>query len=287
MRISGTTKLVGLFGYPVKHSFSPIIHNAAFAALGLDYVYIPFCVSPDKLKIAVEALVSLGIKGINVTIPHKETVIPFLDKIMPEAELIGAVNTINIDAQNRLIGYNTDGTGFITALLSDLNITVEDKKMLLLGAGGGARAVGIQSALSNIREIYVRDIDDTKTNKLIADIKKSNKNVYTEAIAKQQIQSVLSKIDILVNATPIGMQPEDPLLLEPDWLRPEVKVFDLIYNPFETNLIKVAKQRECIATNGLNMLIQQGVRSFEIWTGIQPPVEIMRQAIMDYLYKKH
>ncbi|MDI6783092.1 MAG: shikimate dehydrogenase [bacterium] len=287
MRISGTTKLVGLFGYPVKHSFSPIIHNAAFAFLGLDYVYIPFCVPPEKLKIAIDALIPLGIQGINITIPHKETVIPLLDKISAEAELIGAVNTVNVDEQHRLIGYNTDGIGFISAILSDLNITCAGKQILILGAGGGARAVGIQSALSGAKMIYVMDIDTAKTNKLVADIKRSNPAVQAEAITTPQLPAVLKEIDILVNATPIGMQPEDPLLIEPDWLRPALKVFDLIYNPLETKLVQVARQQGCLATNGLNMLIQQGAASFEIWTGIQPPVEIMRQAIIDFLNQEN
>ncbi|MCX7918569.1 MAG: shikimate dehydrogenase [bacterium] len=283
MNISGTTQLIGLFGYPVKHTFSPIIHNAAFTFLGLDFVYIPFSIPPERLNLAMKAIVPLGFKGLNITIPHKETVIPLLDEISPTAELIGAVNTIKIDAQERLIGYNTDGVGFITALLSELNMVIEGKTMVLLGAGGGARAVGIQSALSNLKAIYIMDIVKERAQKLVADIKRSNPKVAAESIEFVDLQSVLSKADILVNATPIGMQPEDPLLIQPEWLNKELKVFDLIYNPLETKLVRTAKERGCSATNGLRMLIEQGAAAFEIWTGIQPPVEIMQQAILDYL----
>jgi shikimate dehydrogenase len=283
MRISGTTKLVGIFGYPVQHSFSPIIHNTAFSFLGLDYIYVPYCVPPDKLPLAIQALGSLGIKGVNITIPHKEAVIPFLAQISSEAKLIGAVNTIKVDEQNQLIGYNTDGLGFINALLADLNISVTGKSMLILGAGGGARAVSIQSAISGIKQIYIMDIDQQRTQKLVSDIQASNTQVEVNAIEQQQIKSILPLVDILVNATPIGMQPNDPLLITPEWLYPELKVFDLIYNPLETKLVKIAKEHGCSAANGLNMLIQQGAASFEIWTGIKPPVEIMRQAIVEYL----
>ncbi len=283
MRISGTTALVGLFGYPVKHSFSPIIHNTAFSFLGLDYVYVPFCVAPDKLALAIKSLCALGIKGVNITIPHKETVMPFLDEISSEAQLIGAVNTIKVNAQHQLIGYNTDGLGFINAILSDLNFTATGKKMLMLGAGGGARAVSIQSAISGIERIYIMDIEQHKTLKLCSDIKSSNSKVVVEAIQPQQIKSILPQVDILVNATPIGMQPDDPLLIDPEWLYPGLKVFDLIYNPLETKLVQIAKERGCLAANGINMLIQQGAASFEIWTGIKPPVEIMRQAILKHL----
>jgi shikimate dehydrogenase len=281
--ISGTTKVVGIFGYPVKHSFSPIIHNSAFSFLGLDYVYVPYCIEPENLKYAIKAINLLGIQGVNITIPHKETVMPLLDQISSEAQLIGAVNTIKVNEQNQLVGYNTDGIGFINALLSDLNITVTGKRMLVLGAGGGARAVCIQSAISGIEKIYVMDIDRQKAQKLLTDIKSSNAKVDTEGIEPHQIQSILAKVDILVNATPIGMQSDDTLLIDPEWLFPELKVFDLIYNPLETKLVRIAKEHGCLAANGLNMLIQQGAASFEIWTGIKPPVEIMRHAIVEYL----
>ena len=158
MDIKGTTKIVGLFGHPVHHTFSPAMHNAAFEALGLDYVYVPFEVRPEDLEGAVRSLISLGIVGVNVTIPHKEKVIPYLDEVSPEAELIGSVNTIQVK-DRRLMGYNTDAFGFETSLREGLGMELRSRRIFVMGAGGASRAVCFQAALSGAEEIVIADIE--------------------------------------------------------------------------------------------------------------------------------
>ncbi len=278
MNIKGTTKVVGVFGYPVKHSASPAMHNAAFQALGLDYLYLPFKVRPERLGEAAQALVSLNIVGVNITIPHKETVRPYLQEISREAELIGAVNTIVV-RDERLIGYNTDGQGFIASLREDGGETVKGKTLLVLGAGGAARAVVTQAALEGAREILVTDKLEEKAEKVVHDLKKNIPFGQTQAIPRQEIKSQLRKADFLINATPVGMHPQDPLIIDPNWLHPSLLVFDLVYNLGETKLIKAARGKKCRVVGGLGMLVHQGALSFQLWTGKEAPIGVMRQIL--------
>lgn len=283
MKILGTTKIVGVIGYPIKHTYSPIMMNAAFEHLGLDYVYLPFQVKPEKLKEAIFGLVALGIKGVNVTIPHKETVIPFLDTISDEAKLIGAVNTIKVEEDGSLSGYNTDGIGFIEALEQELSYSICGTEIFVLGAGGASRAVSVMLALKGAKKVYISDIIPEKAIKLVEDINTKIKPVAEFIQADFSLTSKMSetikKVDLLVNATPIGMNPEDPCLFSEEVFHPRLKIFDLVYNPAETKLIKVAKEKGCSATNGIGMLIKQGIHSFKIWTGVQAPEDVMRAAL--------
>ena len=278
MKIEGTTKIVGVFGYPIKHSASPAMHNVAFKALGLDYIYLPFEVRPQELGGAAQALISLNIVGVNVTIPHKETICPYLHGVSREAELIGAVNTIVVKA-DKLIGYNTDGQGFIASLREDGEGEVKGKTLLVLGAGGAARAVITQAALEGARKILVTDKIAEKAEKVAQTIEKNIPSSAARVISQEEIKSALREADFLINATPVGMNPYDPLVINPDWLLPHLLVFDLVYNLGETRLMKAARERGCRVVGGLGMLAHQGAISFQLWTGRKAPLKVLRKAL--------
>lgn len=280
--IKGTTKIAGVIGFPVEHTVSPGIHNAAFAALGLDCIYVPFPVRPENLEQAIRGLSPLSIIGINVTIPHKETVIAYLDEISEEARRIGAVNTVIVKG-GRLIGDNTDGKGFMQALREEGKIDVREKKIVILGAGGAGRAVAMQSGLEGAGELVIFDKEEERSKRLRADIKREIPWLCVETISPNGIKSALNEADILVNATPVGMNIDDELIIDSQWLFPRTLVFDLIYNPRETKLMQAGRKRGCPVVGGLGMLIYQGALSFELWTGKKAPVDVMRKAAEELL----
>ncbi len=269
MKISGRTKITGLFGYPVEHTLSPAMHNAAFEALGLDYCYAAFPVHPDYLGEAVKAIRALNLCGVNVTIPYKEKVIPFLDDIDKEASYIGAVNTI-VNSKGMLKGYNTDGRGFMQSLF-ECGISAEGKEVLIVGAGGASRAISYYLG-KEVKKLCLYDIEKEKAERLIADLKKNFDNVSTvDDISK------IEKYHILINATPLGLKEEDPLPFDAALLRSDQIVYDLIYK--KTRLLDEASKKGCLTLDGLGMLLWQGVFAFELWTGVSPPVDIMRDAL--------
>jgi len=270
MIITGRTKITGLYGYPVEHTLSPLMHNAAFAHLGLDYCYLPFSVRPDSLKTAVESVRALNLAGVNVTLPHKESVIPYLDNVNDEALFIGAVNTI-VNQEGKLTGYNTDGRGFMRSL-SENNITLNNKKVLIVGAGGASRAICYYLSEKAAR-LYLFDIDTTKLEKLVSDLSEIRNNI---SILKNITE--LQDFDLLINATPLGLRTADPLPLDVSLLYSQQTVCDLIYK--KTSLLSQAEQRGCKTVGGLGMLLWQGVLAFELWTRTTPPVEIMRSALL-------
>jgi len=270
MNITGKTRIAGLFGYPVEHTLSPSMHNAAFEHLGIDYCYVPFSVQPDSLKSAVEAVRALNLVGVNVTIPHKESVIPYLDDVNEEASFIGAVNTI-VNQERKLTGYNTDGRGFMRSLAEN-NILTDNKKVLVVGAGGASRAVGYYLS-EKADGLYLFDIDKKKLEKLASDLSGIRENIHV-----LDNTADLKSFDILINATPLGLKAADPLPLDVSTLSPDQTVCDLIYK--KTPLLSLAAQKGCKTVNGLGMLLWQGVLAFELWTRISPPVEIMRNALM-------
>lgn len=270
MKISGRTKIVALLGYPVEHSLSPAMHNAAFERLGLDYCYVTFSVQPDMLKDAVAAVRALNLAGVNVTIPHKENVIPFLDEIDAEAEFIGAVNTV-VNKNSRLVGYNTDCRGFMKSL-SEEGVEVEGKSVLIIGAGGGSRAVSYYLSEKSSR-LFLFDIDTDKAEQLATDLNKIRGNV-------RPLKSIndLGEMDIIINATPIGLKPSDPLPCDMSLISPRHTVGDLIY--IETRFLREAAKKGCKTFNGLGMLLWQGALAQQLWTGIAPPHEVMREALL-------
>lgn len=275
MDINGRTKITGLFGYPVEHTLSPAMHNAAFQELGLNYCYVPFLVHPDYLASAVKAITALNLAGVNVTVPHKEKVLPLLDEIHEEASFIGAVNTI-VNSEGRLIGYNTDGRGFMQSL-SEKSIAIEGKDIIIIGAGGASRAISYYLS-QKAKALYLYDIDTDKVGKLVSDLKQIRNNVFTA-----EDVSVIERFHIIVNATPLGLKKEDPLPLNTSFLREEQTVCDLIYK--KTPLLEAASKKGCATIDGLGMLLWQGVFAFELWTGKKPPAEIMRDALVNSIDK--
>lgn len=274
MQITGSTRITGLFGYPVFHTVSPGMQNAAFRYLGLDIIYLPFSVHPADLGCAVKSLAALGFIGINVTVPHKQTIIKYLDEIADSAKMIGAVNTVLVKGK-RLIGYNTDGVGFVESLRRDYKYKLNGKTMFLLGAGGAGRAVAIQGALSGLKKVYISDTIQARAENLISNVPKCKAILITD---KQRIKDAINDSDIIVNATPVGLHKEDPISIPKEFIPMNKLVYDLIYNPKKTKLLKEVKG--CRTVNGLGMLLHQGARAFEIWTGKKAPVKIMRRAIV-------
>jgi len=269
MKLSGRTRITGLLGYPVEHTLSPAMHNAAFEALGLDYCYVAFPVHPDYLEEAVKGIKALNLCGVNVTIPHKEKVISFLDEVDKEASIIGAVNTI-VNSDGGLKGYNTDGRGFMQSLV-ECGISAEGKEVLIVGAGGASRAISYYLG-KEAKKLYLYDIEKEKAERLVSDLKKIFDNIFiSDDISKTE------KFNILINATPLGLKEEDPLPFDAALLRSDQIVCDLIYK--KTRLLEEASKKGCITLDGLGMLLWQGVFAFEFWTGQSPPVDIMRDAL--------
>lgn len=277
MLISGRTKIFGIFGYPVEHTFSPRMHNAGFTKLGIDACYVPFSVHPDRLAEAVKAVLPLGLRGLNITVPHKEKVMPFLDDLSEEAGLIGAVNTIEA-REGRLIGHNTDGRGFIRSLQELAKFDPRGKRFLIIGAGGAGRAVGFSLAISGVRRIFLRDMDAQKAGMLVNDIRDKT-GVIVEMVPEEEIEASAAEADCLINATPLGLKGSDLLPIRKEFIQRKHLVYDLVYNPPETRLLRAAKARGARGLGGLGMLLYQGIIAFEIWTGKKAPVRVMRSAL--------
>jgi shikimate dehydrogenase len=276
--ISGKTTIYGIFGYPVEHTFSPGMHNSAFKKLGMDACYVPFAVAPGDLEHAVRAVVPLGLRGLNITVPHKERVLAFLDDLSEEARLIGAVNTIEVRT-GRMIGHNTDGRGFLRALREQGGLDPKGKQFLFIGSGGAARAVSFSLALAGAAAIVFRDLDARKASLLAHDIREKT-GVPSMAIGPESLPQYAADADCLINASPIGMKRTDPLPLPAGLVRKKHLVCDLVYNPPETALLKTANKRGAKSLSGLGMLLYQGVIAFEIWTGKKAPVLIMKNALV-------
>ncbi|MDI6644517.1 MAG: shikimate dehydrogenase [Methanobacteriaceae archaeon] len=267
--ITGKTSLVGVIGDPVKHSLSPLMHNAAFFELGLDYVYIPFRVAKQDLKTAINGAQSLNLKGLNVTIPHKIRIIKYIDELDRLSELIGAVNTLKFE-NNLIKGYNTDGTGLIRALEEFTQI--KDKKIIITGAGGAARAAAYQTLIEKAGSLVIanRTLDNAISlqEDIINDLGSDVKVIGLDS----KLQNELKDADILIDTTPIGMYPninEKPVVSAED-MHSDLIVFDMVYNPLKTSLLKEAENAGAKPVSGIKMLIYQGIESFQIWTGIRP-----------------
>lgn len=275
-------QIYGLIGNPVAHSLSPRMHNAAFAQLKLPAEYKLFPFKEEELADFLKNLAAKGISGINVTIPYKEKAISYLDKIDPLAELIGAVNTIKV-SEGKLEGFNTDGEGFLKHL-EESGFDPQGKKIAILGAGGACRAVAVALAGRKPKSLAVFDIDNRKVEKLVSEL-----SVKFPGISFAGINSLpglnINQSDLLVNTTPIGMRESDACLIDAKFLHQGILIYDLIYNPAETKLLKIAKERGAKTANGLGMLLYQGVLAFEIWTGKKAPVEVMRRALAEGLKK--
>lgn len=262
------------------------MHNAAFTKLGIDYVYIPFKVKSMELRKAVEGIRGLNLRGVNVTIPHKVAVMQFLDRIDPLAENIGAANTVVNDG-GILTGYNTDATGFLQAL-HDRNIEPAEKRVLLLGAGGAARAISHILTREKARLIILnRKQELSWVEDLAARLSRNYKaDIKVGELTSENLKKAMNNIDLLVNATSLGMSPEiDATPVPAELLHANLTVFDAVYNPLRTRLLREAGAAGAKTIDGLEMLVRQGAASFEIWTAIKPPVDVMRQSALSLLQK--
>jgi len=277
MMISGTTKIFGIFGHPVEHTFSPGMHNAAFRKIGMDACYVPFAVSAEGLGDAVKAVVPMGLRGLNITVPHKEKVVPFLDELSEEARLIGAVNTIEV-REGRLIGHNTDGRGFLRSLRENAGFDPRGKNIFFIGSGGAARAVGFSLALAGADRIAFLDVDRGKAELLAKDLRQKT-GVAAESISGERLAEYAGNADCLINATPLGLKKSDSLPIPKEHIQADHLVCDLVYNPLETKLLKAAKARGAKGLSGIGMLLYQGVIAFEIWTMKKAPVGTMKSAL--------
>jgi shikimate dehydrogenase len=282
MEISGKTGVCAIIGNPVEHSLSPIMHNAAFKELKLNLVYVAFTVKRNEIKEAILSAKILGFRGLNVTMPHKTAVMKYLDKIDSMAKSIGAVNTVLNDGK-RLVGFNTDGIGAMRALKEN-GVSLNGKRMLLLGAGGAAKAVAFQAA-QEVEKLVVLNRTPEKAERITEVLQKEfGKKVKSGAFSSDFLNEEMKDTDILVNATSVGMHPDINRSLVPrTLLRPSLCVMDIIYSPLEPKLLMDAKAMGATVVSGLEMLIYQGAASFEIWTNKSAPVEVMKKAALNKL----
>ncbi|NLH28326.1 MAG: shikimate dehydrogenase [Syntrophomonadaceae bacterium] len=280
MGIKGSTKVYGLFGDPVKHSLSPVMQNTAFQALGLDCVYLPFLVQSNDIANAVQAVRALHLAGVNLTIPLKERVLPYLDEIEKEAELIGAVNTI-VNRNGRLCGYNTDAPGFLASIRA-AGFNPSGKNAVILGAGGAARAVSFALAKAGAAGINIFNRGVEKAERLAQDLNAAYRLPTATGDLSSDLAAALEGAELLVNATPVGMYPNHtsaPLLTR-NQLHQGLLVCDLIYNPLQTRLLEEAEAAGCRFLNGVGMLVWQGALAFQLWTGRKAPVALMEEAVL-------
>lgn len=275
---------LGVIGHPIKHSMSPIMHNAVFQELGLNCTYDPFDVKKEDLKKFIENCKIENFLGLNVTIPHKVEIIKFLDEISKEVRLIGAVNTIKFEDEKSK-GFNTDGIGCIRAL-KEANVLVKYKKILILGAGGASRAISFQCILEGANvSISNREKERYMAVNLSEDIKeKLGERVDVIDFSNEKIKDKLKEVDILINTTPVGMFPYVNKSIIPVEIIPrDLVVMDIVYNPVETKLLREAKNKGCKTVDGVGMFVHQGAESLKIWLGIKAPVELMRKTVMKEL----
>lgn len=258
MHLSGTTTLLGLIGTPVEHSKSPAMYNHCFQKFGLDWAYLAFDIPQEKAGDAVQAIRTLGMRGANVTMPCKNAVIPYLDKLTPAAEAIQAVNTI-VNENGTLVGHNTDGCGY-TQNLRRSGVEVKGKRIVLLGGGGAASAIAIQAALEGAAEIAVFNLKDAFWPRV-----------------EKGLQAIL-RCDILSNATRVGMAPyeDQSNITDLSWFRPDLIVTDVVYAPPQTRMLREAQAAGCLTCDGLGMLLCQGAEAFRLYSGMEMPVEEIR-----------
>ena len=289
MPIDSETQLIALLGYPVKHSASPQFQNAAIEALGLNALYMAFCVPPAEFARAFAGLSALGALGANLTVPHKETAFALCDERAPEARVIEAVNTIRF-RNGRSVGYNTDAYG-VAAALQEEGVRFHKARVVVLGAGGAARAIVAQAILDGAAEVIVVNRTTARAEALLARLLDNCRKLEVhdqphpyprcKVIGYDDIRNALVEADILINATSVGLNDGDPPLFDPMFIHAQTFVYDTIYNPPQTRLLIDAKQSGCRRTaNGLNMLLHQGARAFELWFDRPAPIELMRKNLM-------
>ncbi len=276
--ISGTTGILGICGHPVGHSLSPAMQNEALKACGLNCVYVPFDVPPEHIGQAVQALRALGILGVNVTVPHKTAVMPFLDQLDRSARLAGAVNVI-ANQQGVLTGYNTDGAGLVRSLKEDLNVIVSGKRIMIIGAGGAARGAVAALCDAGCRRISISNRSRERADLLAEMITVTWPGVDGAVVTPDHFSQELASADLLINTTTLGMRGEAVPGLNLSDLPLSAAVYDMVYAPSRTPLLQEAESRGIAWANGLGMLAAQGELAFEIWTGCQAPAGLMKSVL--------
>lgn len=282
------TELIGLIGYPIKQSFSPFIHNVAAELTGTKIIYMPFEVHSSNLKNAVRGMVALGLKGFNVTVPHKVKVVDYVNKLSEEAAVIGSVNTV-VNELGKLIGYNTDVNGILDSLIPHKS-QISGNEVCVIGAGGSARAV-IYTLIRNFKpqKIYLVNRTEQHAEALKQHFKSKMKfdGIVTKELQQPDLINVLSNCSLIVNSTPVGMYPtiDDSVLSTADVFVKDQIVFDLVYNPVKTKFLQLADSKNAVTINGLNMLVQQAAKSFNLWTGNEFPTEKIYKSLLLYVSK--
>lgn len=281
-QITGHTRLTGLLGSPVSHSISPMMHNEGFNQLGLDYVYLAFDVPLAKLSSVADSLRTMNVRGFNLTMPHKNEMCSLCDSLSPAAEIIGAVNTV-VNENGKLIGHNTDGIGYMRALKED-GFDIIGKKMTILGAGGAATSIFVQAALDGVSEISIfsrrsRFFERAQQIIQVLSERTTCKITLYDFENPELLKREISESAILVNGTSVGMAPntEQSLITDSTLFHKNLIVSDVIYNPRETKLLKLAREAGCQTQNGLYMLLYQGAEAFKLWTGKEMPIDIVKE----------
>ncbi len=280
MRVTGRTQICGVIGDPIAHTLSPTIHNAAFNHLKLDFIFLAFRVKSDNLEHALEGMRSLGIRGLNVTMPHKIAITRYLDETDSTVKFLSSVNTI-LNHKGKLSGFNTDGVGALKALREN-GLDPYGKKVVLLGAGGAAKAIAYTLS-KEVKTLCILNRTPEKAA-VLADVlnRMSNNKIVGNILTPSSIQSSLRGADVLINSTSVGMSPAvNESLVPPKCLKPSLIVMDAVYNPVETKLLKDAKAVGAKIISGVEMLLYQGAEAFKIWTGNTAPIEVMRTAALD------
>ena len=288
VEVLGTTNVVGIVGWPVSHSLSPLMQNAAFAALSLDYIYVPFAVRPEGLAAAVAGLRELNVVGFNVTIPHKTAIVPLLDRLSEEAEAAGSVNTVKRQG-DMLVGYNTDGTGLIASLRGDLNFVPRGRNIVVLGAGGAARSALVSLCAAGARSVAIVNRSLERAAELARKLREAFSGIEIAEFdfISSGLRECLGKADLLINSTSVGMGGTSFDSIDPSWLNAKAKVYDMVYNPPETSLLASIRAAGLVGANGVGMLVSQGEAAFTIWTGLQHPSGVMRAVVTRHLMQKY
>ncbi|EHJ52888.1 shikimate dehydrogenase [Streptococcus macacae] len=284
MQIDGYTRLAAVVAKPIKHSISPFIHNYAFNKTGVNGVYIAWEIPESDLAVTLENVKRYDMFGLNISMPYKQAVIPYLDEVTEAADLIGAVNTI-VNQSGKLVGYNTDGLGFFKSLSAFADFEVKDKTMTILGGGGAATAIIAQAAINGAKHIHIFNqadfLEETKAKALQLSLKTG---VHLEVFPVEDLKLIQEKVlqsDLLVNATSVGMDGQSMIINDKFTFPEQLMVADVIYQPFETPFLKLVRSRGLKAVNGLGMLLFQAAAAFELWTGIEMPSQDIWQALAE------
>lgn len=282
MLVTGKSKVLGIFGDPVEHSLSPLMHNSAIEALGLDMVYVPWRVEPSMLDAALMGVRAMGIRGVNLTVPHKERALEHLDILSEEVEIIGAANTVVNDG-GRLTGHNTDGRGLILSLDDGHGFSVKGKKVVIIGAGGAARGIAASMALEGAGEIVIANRTAKKAADLACEFNEKIKDAsfFGISLDTDVLREAFTDSHLLVNASSAGLNGKNDLDLPLEALPGEAVVADIVYKPLLTKLLKCARELGLRTEDGLGMLAFQGGLALELWTGCQPPFDMMKRALRE------